>query len=510
MVLTLVMTTGWTSWEAHKPPTQHHKTIHHSPQPPICQPSTSAFPVPDERTAPLDQHPRLPAQTAEEIVTVIYQGVDSPLCHPLKEEHEIKEEYEIKAEHTGNLFDQCPENKQIVCKICQNQFKNLLIHLKKSKTCQTHYDMDSLQKQAKVKRKSKHTEAQASYRRRQLLEDPITFRQKHALEQAASRLRNMEKDPIGTRAKHARVQAATRQKHLEKDPIGFRAKHARVQAATNKKNLDKDPIGTRAKHARVQAATRQKHLEKDPTGFRAKHARVQAATRQKILEKDPIEISANHATVQEATEQTNTRLQESQNKPTEAVKTEQEEVPCNLLTDLLCNDENDPTQFTFSCEVGEGHSSNGDGARSPERNYFPDSSKQHPSFICTAPKLDLSPLGNTTTVFLTGADYPGEEGSVQVPITVEVKTEADEQTPNTASPTCSLLNMPSPSPEWFTTEDSDLKPPVDTALQRAAEQQNLNRLQENKNKPTEALKTEQVEAPCSTYSLLLSPSSSTQ
>uniref|UniRef100_A0A3B4TS74 Uncharacterized protein n=1 Tax=Seriola dumerili TaxID=41447 RepID=A0A3B4TS74_SERDU len=170
-----------------------------------------------------------------------------------------------------------------------------------------------------------------------------------------------------------------------------------------------------------------------------------------------------------STEQTNTRLQESQNKPTEAFKTEQEEVPCNLLTDLLCNDENDPTQFTFSCEVGEGHSSNGDGARSPERNSFPDSSKQHPSFICTAPKFDLSPLENTTTVFLTGADYPGEEGSVQVPITVEVKTEADEQTPNTASPTSSLLNMPSPSPEWFTIEDSDLKPPVDAALQRAAE-----------------------------------------
>lgn len=107
MVLTLVMTTGWTSWDTHKPSTQHHRSVHHSPQPPICQPSTSNFPAPgddscvnnkhdndiisntrtvqalsisifsplflDERMAHRDQHPRLPVQTAEEAVTDIFQ-----------------------------------------------------------------------------------------------------------------------------------------------------------------------------------------------------------------------------------------------------------------------------------------------------------------------------------------------------------------------------------------------------------------------------------------------------
>ncbi|XP_044060979.1 hepatoma-derived growth factor-related protein 3 isoform X2 [Siniperca chuatsi] len=37
--------------QALKRPTQHHKTMHHSPHPPICNPSTSAFPAPDARMA---------------------------------------------------------------------------------------------------------------------------------------------------------------------------------------------------------------------------------------------------------------------------------------------------------------------------------------------------------------------------------------------------------------------------------------------------------------------------
>ncbi|KAM7375173.1 hypothetical protein PAMA_014318 [Pampus argenteus] len=115
--------------------------------------------------------------------------------------------------------------------ICHKQFRNLLIHLQKSKACQTHYDMDSLQRQAREKLKSRHTEAQASYRRRQLLEDPIAYRHKHAIEQAATKQKNIEKDPLGTRAKHARAQAASKQRKMEKDPIGTRDKHAKVQAA---------------------------------------------------------------------------------------------------------------------------------------------------------------------------------------------------------------------------------------------------------------------------------------
>lgn len=416
----------------------------------------------------------------------------SPLCQPLKEEHEIEEE------HTASVFDQYTGSKKFVCKICQNQFKNLLIHLKKSTACQTHYDMDTLQKQAKVKQKSKHTEAQASYRRRQLMEDPITFRQKHAMEQAASRLRHLEKDPVGTRAKHARVQAATRLRQLEKDPIGFRAKHARVQAATNKKNLEKDPIGTRAKHARVQAATRLKHLEKDPVTFRAKHARVQAATRLKNLEKDPIETNA----AQEATEQTATGIVVSQYKPLEDVKTEQEEVQCSLLPDLDYIDGKYPIEFNISCKVSGGsqhRSFNEGGTRSPERNASPDSYRQHPYVICSAPTLDVRPLRSTSTAILTGA-------SVQVPVMVQLKTEAEEHVSNSDITTNSLLNMPSPSPLWFATEDSESKPLLDSTLQRSVEQQNPHTqptYKESQIQPAEDVKTEREEAPCSTYNLLL-------
>lgn len=72
-----------------------------------------------------------------------------------------------------------PHNRQsigslYVCKICERQFRNLLIHLQKSKTCQIHYNMDYLQEQARKKQKAKHSEAQAAYRQRQLQQDPIS------------------------------------------------------------------------------------------------------------------------------------------------------------------------------------------------------------------------------------------------------------------------------------------------------------------------------------------------
>ncbi|XP_067439083.1 zinc finger protein 16-like [Thunnus thynnus] len=143
----------------------------------------------------------------------------------------LKKTKEEEDHATDDLYDQCIESMQNVCKICHKQCRNLLIHLQKSKTCQIHFDMDSLRKQAREKLKSKHSEAQANYRRRQLLQDPIAFRRKHAMEQAATNQKNIRKDPVGTRAKHARVQAASRQRQIEEDPVGTRAKHARVQAA---------------------------------------------------------------------------------------------------------------------------------------------------------------------------------------------------------------------------------------------------------------------------------------
>lgn len=62
------------------------------------------------------------------------------------------------------VFDQYTDNMQNVCKICQKHCRNLLIHMQKSKTCQTKYNMDSLQKPDRAKQKSKRAEAQASYK----------------------------------------------------------------------------------------------------------------------------------------------------------------------------------------------------------------------------------------------------------------------------------------------------------------------------------------------------------
>ncbi|KAL6111741.1 tgif2 [Pungitius sinensis] len=186
-----------------------------------------------------------------------------------------------------------------------------------------------------------------------------------------------------------------------------------------------------------------------------------------------------------------------------------------LLPDLLRKDGKDPTKFTISRKVGgrsEVHSTSGGGASSPESNSSNGSSQQRPSVIRSVPALDLGLLGNTATAILTGAGYPGKEGSVQALMTLDTQSllrEAEEQGTNpvgrtsttmAASPTGGLFNTPPPTPpELFPTQDfSDLRLLVDAALQRAAEQENLKRLQQSQSRTPGAATTDRAE--CVAYS----------
>lgn len=181
-----------------------------------------------------------------------------------------------------------------------------------------------------------------------------------------------------------------------------------------------------------------------------------------------------------------------------------------LLPDLLRRDGKDPTKFTISRKVSgktEGHSSNGARAGSPDINTSTISAQQRPSVIRSAPTLDLSLLGNTATAILTGAGYPGKQGSVQALMKLDTQSllrEADERGAHAASlsgPTSAaastggLFNTPPPTPpDLYPTQDfSDLRLLVDAALQRAAEQ-------ESQNKPSHTLKTGGVHAASSAYS----------
>lgn len=160
-----------------------------------------------------------------------------------------------------------------------------------------------------------------------------------------------------------------------------------------------------------------------------------------------------------------------------------------LLPDLLRKDGKDPTKFTISRKVGaknEGNSSNGGGGSSP------DISQQRPSVIRSTPTADLIVLGNTATAILTGTCYRSNEGSVQALLRLDTQSllrEVEEQSACLAGATAAasgLFNTPPPTPpELVATQDfSDLKLLVDAALQRAAEQENLKRLQESQNQPT--------------------------
>lgn len=166
-----------------------------------------------------------------------------------------------------------------------------------------------------------------------------------------------------------------------------------------------------------------------------------------------------------------------------------------LLPDLLRKDGKDPTKFTISRKVGL----KSDPHSSPERDHSSGPSQQRPSVIHSAPTLDLSILGNTATAILTGAGFPGKEGSVRALMKLDTQTllrEAEEQGGNissgvAASPTSGLFNTPPPTPpELFPAQDfSDLRLLVDAALQRAAEQENQKRLEERQKasiKPVQA------------------------
>uniref|UniRef100_A0A3Q2E7A0 Proline-rich protein 36-like n=1 Tax=Cyprinodon variegatus TaxID=28743 RepID=A0A3Q2E7A0_CYPVA len=150
-----------------------------------------------------------------------------------------------------------------------------------------------------------------------------------------------------------------------------------------------------------------------------------------------------------------------------------------LLPDLLRKDGKDPTKFTISRE-----------ASSPEIVASARSSQQRPSVIRSAPTLDLSLLGNTATAILTGAGYPGKEGSVQALMKGIHSTVPANMA---ASHSSGLLNTPPPTPpELYPSHDfSDLRLLVDAALQRAAEQ---DLLKETHSKPAEPLEAKLVDA----------------
>ncbi|XP_057700857.1 mucin-5AC [Corythoichthys intestinalis] len=180
-----------------------------------------------------------------------------------------------------------------------------------------------------------------------------------------------------------------------------------------------------------------------------------------------------------------------------------------LLPDLLRKDGKDPTKFTVSRKLSgksDGHSSTGGGASSPDTHSSTGSTQQRPTVIRSTPTLDLSVLGNTATAILTGAGYPGKDGSVQALMGLDTQRllrEAEERGENTASaavtsPTGGLFNTPPPTPpELIPTQDfSDLRLLVDAALQRAAEQEKLNRIQESPSIPKDTIKTEKVESQC--------------
>lgn len=163
-----------------------------------------------------------------------------------------------------------------------------------------------------------------------------------------------------------------------------------------------------------------------------------------------------------------------------------------LLPDLLRKDGKDPTQFTISRRAaGKSECRQSNGGASPPESPSLAPPPARPSVIRSAPTLDLSLLGNTATAILTGAGYPGNKGSFQALMQLDTQSllakDREDQgsagftsMATAASPSNGLFNTPPPTPpELFPTQDfRDLRLLMDAALQRAAEQENLKRLQE--------------------------------
>ncbi|XP_075994085.1 uncharacterized protein tgif2 [Genypterus blacodes] len=163
-----------------------------------------------------------------------------------------------------------------------------------------------------------------------------------------------------------------------------------------------------------------------------------------------------------------------------------------LLPDLLRKDGKDPTKFTISRKAGgkmEGPPSATEGSSSPDRRPAAVPALPRPSVIRPAPVLDFSLIGTTT--ILTRTIYPCRESCIQALLRLDTESllrEVEEEerariasgsSLSSSGPPTNGLNTPPPTPpDLYPSQDfSDLRLLVDTALQRAAEEEQM-RLQE--------------------------------
>ena len=212
---------------------------------------------------------------------------------------------DIVSHEDGLHDDQNPENLDndnkmttsvIICKVCNRECKNLLMHLKRGKTdCKNHYDIDKLvsdQKKDQIKNKATKNIIYNKKQREKRNEcDAKLYKEKAAEEERVRRKRKIEENADETRRKVAENVRKNRERKIEENADETRRKEAENERKKRERQIEENADEARIKLAEKERKNRKRKIGDNADKARRKFAENERKKRMKF-DKNQMKIRA--------------------------------------------------------------------------------------------------------------------------------------------------------------------------------------------------------------------------